>query len=219
MFSKEQEFYGGHGIVGAQIPLGAGLAFANKYRDDGRVSLTYFGDGASNQGQVFEAMNMAQLWKLPVVFIIENNQYAMGTSVARSHSDTHLYRRGASFGIPGLEVDGMDVLSVREAAREGVDHARTGQGPFILEMKTYRYRGHSMSDPAKYRTREEVDDVREHNDPIKRCEARIEQAGFADEAALRAIDADIKAIVKEAADFAIESPHPAPEELYTDVLA
>ncbi|MEL6506677.1 MAG: pyruvate dehydrogenase (acetyl-transferring) E1 component subunit alpha, partial [Pseudomonadota bacterium] len=143
MFSKHKEFYGGHGIVGAQIPLGTGLAFANAYRDEKKVSFTYFGDGASNQGQVFEAMNMAELWKLPVVFIIENNQYAMGTSTTRSHADTHLYRRGASFGIPGAEVDGMDVLAVREAGREAVDHARTGKGPFVLEMKTYRYRGHS----------------------------------------------------------------------------
>ena len=219
MFSKEKEFYGGHGIVGAQIPLGAGLAFANRYRGNDSVSFTYFGDGASNQGQVFEAMNMAQLWKLPVVFIIENNQYAMGTSVMRSHSETHLYRRGASFGIPGMEVDGMDVLAVREAGRQAVDHARSGEGPYVLEMKTYRYRGHSMSDPAKYRTREEVDDVREHNDPIKRCEQRIFEAGFADEEALKAIDKEIKAIVKEAADFAQESPEPAAEELYTDVLA
>ena len=219
MFSKEAEFYGGHGIVGAQIPLGAGLAFANKYRGNTSVSLTYFGDGASNQGQVFEAMNMAQLWKLPVVFIIENNQYAMGTSVTRSHSETHLYRRGASFGIPGMEVDGMDVLAVREAARQAVDHARNGDGPYILEMKTYRYRGHSMSDPAKYRSREEVDDMREHNDPIKRCEKRIFDGGFADEDALKAIDKEVKAIVKDSADFSLESPEPAPQELYTDILA
>jgi len=219
MFSAEKNFYGGHGIVGASVPLGVGLAFANRYREEPKVSLTYFGDGASNQGQTFEAMNMAQLWKLPVVFIIENNQYAMGTSVKRSHSETHLYRRGASFGIPGMEVDGMDVLAVREAGREATDHARSGEGPYVLEMKTYRYRGHSMSDPAKYRTREEVDDVREHNDPIKRCEARIKDAAFADDEALKAIDNEVKAIVKEAADFALESPEPAPEELYTDVLA
>ncbi|MEM9168508.1 MAG: pyruvate dehydrogenase (acetyl-transferring) E1 component subunit alpha [Pseudomonadota bacterium] len=219
MFSREAEFYGGHGIVGAQVPLGAGLAFANRYRGENKVSLTYFGDGAANQGQVFEAMNMAQLWKLPVVFIIENNQYAMGTSVTRSHSETHLYRRGASFGLPGMEVDGMDVLAVREAAREAIDHARKGHGPYVLEMKTYRYRGHSMSDPAKYRTREEVEDVREHNDPIKRCEAAILLAGHADEAELKAIDKDIKAVVKDAADFSLESPEPAPAELYTDILA
>ncbi|WDI31374.1 pyruvate dehydrogenase (acetyl-transferring) E1 component subunit alpha [Hyphococcus flavus] len=219
MFSKEKEFYGGHGIVGAQIPLGVGLGFANRYRDNDSVSLTYFGDGASNQGQVFEAMNMAQLWKLPVVFIIENNQYAMGTSVKRSHSDTHLYRRGAAFGIPGMEVDGMDVLAVREAGRQAVDHARNGEGPYILEMKTYRYRGHSMSDPAKYRTREEVDDVREHNDPLKRCEARIFENNYADEAVLKELDKEVKAIVKEAADFSLESPEPDPSELFTDILA
>lgn len=219
MFSKEKEFYGGHGIVGAQIPLGAGLAFANKYRDNDSVSLTYFGDGAANQGQVFEAMNMAQLWKLPVVFIIENNQYAMGTSVKRSHSETHLYRRGASFGIPGMEVDGMDVIAVREAAREAVSHARDGKGPYVLEMKTYRYRGHSMSDPAKYRTREEVEDVREHNDPIKRCEKRLQDVGFRDEAALKEIDKEIKSVVKDAADFALESPEPEVSELYEDILA
>ncbi len=219
MFSKEKEFYGGHGIVGAQIPLGVGLGFANRYRENGGVSLTYFGDGASNQGQVFEAMNMAQLWKLPVVFIIENNQYAMGTSVKRSHSDTHLYRRGAAFGIPGMEVDGMDVLAVREAGRQAVDHARAGEGPYVLEMKTYRYRGHSMSDPAKYRTREEVDEIREHNDPIKRCEARIFENKFADEAALKELDKEVKAIVKKAADFSLESPEPAASELFTDILA
>ena len=219
MFSKDAKFYGGHGIVGAQIPLGVGLGFANRYRGNDSISLTYFGDGASNQGQVFEAMNMAQLWKLPVVFIIENNHYAMGTSVKRAHSDTHLYRRGAAFGIPGMEVDGMDVLAVREAGRQAVEHARNGDGPYILEMKTYRYRGHSMSDPAKYRTREEVDDVREHNDPIKRCEARLADNGFTDEAALKEIDKEIKAIVKDAADFSLESPEPAAKELYTDIYA
>ncbi len=219
MFSKEAEFYGGHGIVGAQIPLGVGLGFANRYRGEAKVSFTYFGDGASNQGQVFEAMNMAQLWKLPVVFIIENNQYAMGTSVKRAHSETHLYRRGAAFGIPGMEVDGMDVLAVREAGRQAVDHARSGKGPYVLEMKTYRYRGHSMSDPAKYRTREEVDDVREHNDPIKRCEQRLSNNGFSDEAALKEIDKEIKAIVKEAADFSLESPLPEASELFTDIYA
>jgi len=219
MFSSEKKFYGGHGIVGAQIPLGAGLAFANQYRGNDQVSMTYFGDGASNQGQVFEAMNMAQLWKLPVVFIIENNQYAMGTSVQRAHSETHLYRRGASFGIPGMEVDGMDVLAVREAGREAVEHARSGEGPYVLEMKTYRYRGHSMSDPAKYRSREEVDDVREHSDPIKRCEARILKAEYASAEELKTMDKDIKAVVQEAADFAITSPLPDPEELYTDIVA
>ncbi len=219
MFSKEAEFYGGHGIVGAQIPLGVGLGFANRYRGEAKVSFTYFGDGASNQGQVFEAMNMAQLWKLPVVFIIENNHYAMGTSVKRAHSETHLYRRGAAFGIPGMEVDGMDVLAVREAGRQAVEHARSGEGPYVLEMKTYRYRGHSMSDPAKYRTREEVDEVREHNDPIKRCEQRLKNNGFDDEAALKEIDKELKAIVKDAADFSLESPQPEANELYTDIYA
>lgn len=217
MFSKEKEFYGGHGIVGAQVPLGVGLAFANQYRGNDNVSMAYFGDGASNQGQVFEAMNMAQLWKLPVVFIIENNQYAMGTAVKRAHAETHLYRRGASFGIPGMEVDGMNVLEVREAGRMAMEHARSGQGPYVLEMKTYRYRGHSMSDPAKYRTREEVQDVRDHSDPIKLVEAMLKDKGV--EADLKAEDKKIKAIVKKSADYSLESPLPAAEELYTDVLA
>ncbi|MEM9422625.1 MAG: pyruvate dehydrogenase (acetyl-transferring) E1 component subunit alpha, partial [Pseudomonadota bacterium] len=177
MFSSEKKFYGGHGIVGAQVSIGAGLGFANHYRGNDNVSFTYFGDGAANQGQVFEAMNMAQLWKLPVIFVIENNQYAMGTSVARASAETHLYRRGASFGIPGKEVDGMDVVAVREEAREAVEHARAGNGPYVLEMKTYRYRGHSMSDPAKYRTREEVDDVRSHSDPIEGVKQRLADAG------------------------------------------
>ncbi|GGD03750.1 pyruvate dehydrogenase (acetyl-transferring) E1 component subunit alpha [Aquisalinus flavus] len=219
MFSTEKKFYGGHGIVGAQIPLGTGLAFANRYNGNDSVSLTYFGDGAANQGQVFEAMNMAQLWRLPVVFIIENNQYAMGTSIKRSHAETHLYRRGASFGIPGTEVDGMDVLAVREAGREAMEHARTGKGPYILEMKTYRYRGHSMSDPAKYRTRDEVDDIRTNSDPIKKCENYIMSGKHASEDELKEIDKAIKQVVKEAADFSLESPEPDPKELFTDILA
>ena len=219
MFSTEKKFYGGHGIVGAQIPLGTGLAFANRYNGNDSVSLTYFGDGAANQGQVFEAMNMAQLWKLPVVFIIENNQYAMGTSIKRSHAETHLYRRGASFGIPGTEVDGMDVLAVREAGREAMEHARTGKGPYVLEMKTYRYRGHSMSDPAKYRTRDEVDDIRTNSDPIKKCENYILSGKHASEDDLKGIDKEIKQVVKEAADFSLESPEPDPKELFTDILA
>ncbi len=219
MFSSEKKFYGGHGIVGAQVSIGAGLGFANHYRDNDNVSFTYFGDGAANQGQVFEAMNMAQLWKLPVIFVIENNQYAMGTAVARASAETHLYRRGASFGIPGKEIDGMDVVAVREEAREAVEYARAGNGPYVLEMKTYRYRGHSMSDPAKYRTREEVDDVRSHSDPIEGVKHRLAEAGFTDEEALKAIDKEIKAIVKEAADFSLESPEPDPAELYTDVYA
>jgi len=219
MFSTDKKFYGGHGIVGAQIPLGTGLAFANRYNGNDSVSLTYFGDGAANQGQVFEAMNMAQLWKLPVIFIIENNQYAMGTSIKRSHAETHLYRRGASFGIPGTEVDGMDVLAVREAGREAMEHARTGKGPYVLEMKTYRYRGHSMSDPAKYRTRDEVDDIRTNSDPIKKCESYIVSGKHASEDELKEIDKEIKQVVKEAADFSLESPEPDPKELFTDILA
>ncbi|MBI1185924.1 MAG: pyruvate dehydrogenase (acetyl-transferring) E1 component subunit alpha [Alphaproteobacteria bacterium] len=217
MFSRAAGFYGGHGIVGAQVSLGAGLAFANRYRDNGRVSLTYFGDGAANQGQVYESFNMASLWKLPVVFIVENNQYAMGTSVQRSSSETHLFKRGVSFNIPGEEVDGMDVLAVREAGRKAVQRARSGKGPTLLEMKTYRYRGHSMSDPAKYRTREEVDEVRTQRDPIEHLKALLSE--HLDDAALKDIDREIRAIVTEAAQFAQESPEPAPEELYTDVLA
>ena len=219
MFSREKKFFGGHGIVGAQVPLGSGLAFSNKYLGNDAVCITYFGDGAANQGQVYESFNMAELWDLPVVYVIENNQYAMGTSVTRASSETHLFRRGASFNIPGEEVDGMNVLAVREAGKAAVEHARSGKGPFILEMKTYRYRGHSMSDPAKYRTREEVKDVREHNDPIENCRALILSAGHADDAALKDIDKEVKAIVAEAAQFAQDSPEPAPEELYTDVLA
>jgi pyruvate dehydrogenase E1 component alpha subunit len=218
MFSKEKNFFGGHGIVGAPAPLGTGLAFANRYRANDRVCLTYFGDGAANQGQVFEAMNMAALWKLPVVYIIENNKYGMGTSIERATADTHFSRRGAAFNIPGEEVDGMDVVSVREAGRAAVDHARRGEGPVILEMKTYRYRGHSMSDPGKYRTREEIDTIRQRQDPIDLCQKRIIAAGFADEAKLKDIDKEIRAVVSEAADFAQKSPEPAPQELYTDVL-
>ena len=219
MFSIEKGFFGGHGIVGAQVPLGAGLAFANRYRDNGKVSYTYFGDGAANQGQVYEAFNMAELWKLPAVFVIENNQYAMGTSVERASSQVHLYRRGESFNIKGEEVDGMDIEAVRVAGARAAEHARTGKGPYILEMKTYRYRGHSMSDPAKYRTREEVDQVRKTRDPIDHLRDKIEQRGFASEDELKAIDADVKKIVAEAAEFARTAPEPDPSELYTDVYA
>lgn len=218
MFSKEKNFYGGHGIVGAQVPLGTGLAFANKYRGNDNVSLAYFGDGAANQGQVYEAFNMASLWKLPVVYVIENNMYAMGTSVERHASETELFKRGISFEIEGEEVDGMDVLAVREAGEKAVKHARSGKGPYILEMKTYRYRGHSMSDPAKYRKREEVDDIRSHHDPIEGLKGQILELGHATEDDLKKIDNEIKAIVKEAADFSLESPEPDPRELWTDVL-
>ena len=217
MFDPAAGFYGGHGIVGAQVSLGTGLGLANYYRGDGKVAFVYFGDGAANQGQVYESFNMAELWGLPVVYIIENNQYAMGTSVERSSSETHLYRRGASFNIPGAEVDGMDVLAVREAGLAAAEHARSGKGPFILEMKTYRYRGHSMSDPAKYRTREEVDEVRKTRDPIEHLDSILEKRGFADEAAIKAIDAEVKRIVADAAEFARTAPEPEPSELYTDV--
>lgn len=217
MFSIEKAFYGGHGIVGAQVSLGTGLAFANKYRKDGKVCLTYFGDGAANQGQVYESFNMAALWKLPVVYIIENNQYAMGTSIQRSSSETHLYKRGISFNIPGEEVDGMDVVAVREAGKRAVERARAGEGPYLLEMKTYRYRGHSMSDPAKYRTKEEVDEKKAKHDPIELVKKLLIDAGHADEAALKEIDRDIRAVVTESATFAQESPEPDPSELMTDI--
>ena len=217
MFSTEAGFYGGHGIVGGQVSLGTGIALANKYRDNKAVCFTFFGDGAANQGQVYESFNMAELWRLPVVYVIENNQYAMGTSVERSSSETHLYKRGASFNIPGVEVDGMDVIAVEDAARMAANHARSGEGPFILEMKTYRYRGHSMSDPAKYRTREEVDEVRKTRDPIDHLRERIEKEGLADDAKLKAIDAEVKAIVADAAEYARTSPEPDPKELYTEV--
>lgn len=217
MFSTEAGFYGGHGIVGAQVSLGTGLALANSYRSNGAVSFTFFGDGAANQGQVYESFNMAELWSLPVVYVIENNQYAMGTSIERSSSETHLYRRGASFRIPGEEVDGMDVVAVRDAAARAAEHARSGQGPYILEMKTYRYRGHSMSDPAKYRSREEVQQVREKSDPIEAAKRDLLDLGV-DEAALKDMEKTIRAAVAEAADFAEQSPEPTLDELHTDVL-
>src|SRR3982751_3860825 len=219
MFSSEKKFYGGHGIVGAQVPIGTGLAFANKYRGNKAVCLTYFGDGAANQGQVYESFNMAELWKLPVVYIIENNQYAMGTSVARSSALTDFSKRGVSFNIPGRQVDGMDVEAVSQAGAEAIDYCRKGNGPIILEMKTYRYRGHSMSDPAKYRTREEVTEVREKRDPIEHYGARLMQRGAVREDELKVMDKDIRGIVNTAAAFATESPEPGPAELYTDVYA
>jgi pyruvate dehydrogenase E1 component alpha subunit len=218
MFDFEKKFFGGHGIVGAQVPIGAGLGFANKYLDNGSVSLAFFGDGASNQGQVYETFNMAKLWNLPVVFIIENNQYSMGTSVERSSAETELYKRGISFEIEGVQVDGMNVLEVRDAAERAIKHARDGKGPMILEMKTYRYRGHSMSDPAKYRTRDEVKKTRTERDPIDSVRAMILDKKYASEDDLKAIDKDIKAIVAESAEFAQTSPEPDPKELWTDVL-
>jgi len=217
MFSVDHGFYGGHGIVGAQVPLGTGLALKHKYAEDGGVCLTYMGDGAVNQGQVYEAFNMAKLWDLPIIYVVENNQYAMGTSIARSSAEPELFRRGQAHRIPGLQVDGMDVLAVRGAAQVALDWTRSGKGPILIEFLTYRYRGHSMSDPAKYRTREEVQDVREHRDPIVHAERDLEAMGVKEEE-LKAIDKEIKDIVVGAAKFAEDAPEPAPSELYTDVL-
>lgn len=219
MFSKEKNFYGGHGIVGAQVPIGAGLAFANWYRENDNVSFAYFGDGAANQGQIYETFNMASLWKLPCIFVIENNKYAMGTSLQRGSSTPDLYTRGEAFGIPGEKVDGMDVQAVKAAGAKAIAHCRAGKGPYILEMNTYRYRGHSMSDPAKYRTREEVQKVREERDPIDHIRNMLLEGDHASEADLKAIDKDIKSVVMEAADFATNSPEPDLSELYTDILA
>ena len=219
MFSKEKHFYGGHGIVAAQVPLGAGLAFADKYKGNGRVTFTYFGDGAANQGQVYETFNMAALWDLPVIFVIENNQYAMGTAQRRSTSTPDIHTRGAAFGIPGEAVDGMDVLAVKDAGERAVAHCRKGKGPYILEVKTYRYRGHSMSDPAKYRTREEVQKMREERDAIEHVRHLLLDGKHATEDDLKAIDKNIKAVVNASAEFAKESPLPDPSELWTDIYA
>ncbi|MFP5517975.1 MAG: thiamine pyrophosphate-dependent enzyme, partial [Alphaproteobacteria bacterium] len=217
MFSREKNFYGGHGIVGGQVPLGTGLAFAHKYLNDGGVSAVYCGDGAINQGQVYESFNMAALWKLPVLFVIENNKYAMGTSQERA-SAGELHQRGAAYGIPGYQVNGMDVLEVKAAADQWVNYIREGNGPVILEMKTYRYRGHSMSDPAKYRTKEEVEKMRSESDPIDQLKAKLLAGGHADEDKLKEIDRAVKAIVTESAEFAQQSPEPDPSELWTDIL-
>ena len=217
MFSVEHGFYGGHGIVGAQVSLGTGLALKHKYSNDGGVNLAYFGDGAANQGQVYESFNMARLWDLPIIYAIENHQYAMGTSVERSASEPLFYKRGESFRIPGIQVDGMDVLAVRGAAEEALEWTRSGKGPIILELKTYRYRGHSMSDPAKYRSREEVQGYREQHDPIDRAAKELEALGIGEDE-LKAIDKEIKDIVVEAAKFAEEAPEPEAAELHTDVL-
>jgi pyruvate dehydrogenase E1 component alpha subunit len=216
MFSKAENFYGGHGIVAAQVSLGTGLAFANRYRGNDFVSLAYFGDGASNQGQVYESFNMAELWKLPVVYVIENNRYAMGTSVVRASAQTDFSRRGISFNIPGEQVDGMDVRAVKAAGEKAVAWCRAGKGPYILDMQTYRYRGHSMSDPAKYRTREEVDQVRHDSDPIEQVRNRLLAAKMSEQD-LKAIDAEVREIVNAAADFAQHDPEPDPSELWTDV--
>jgi pyruvate dehydrogenase E1 component alpha subunit len=218
MFSKEKQFYGGHGIVGAQVSLGTGLGLANWYRGDGRVSMTYMGDGAANQGQVYESFNMAELWKLPVVYVIENNRYAMGTSVSRASAQTDFSRRGVSFNIPGEQVDGMDVRAVREAAGRALEHARSGNGPYILEMQTYRYRGHSMSDPAKYRSKDEVTKMREERDPIEMVRKRLVETHKVAEDELKGIDGKVREIVNDSAEFATHDPEPDPSELWTDIL-
>lgn len=219
MFSREKHFYGGHGIVGAQVPLGAGLAFADKYKGNDNVTFTYFGDGAANQGQVYETYNMAELWALPIIFVIENNGYAMGTSVKRSTKSTTLFGRGLAYGIPGEQVDGMDVLAVKEAGEKAVAHCRAGKGPYILEMMTYRYRGHSMSDPAKYRTREEVEKIKTEKDAIEHVRDLLLNAGLASEDDLKAIDKNIKEVVNASAEFAKDSPEPDVSELFTDIYA
>jgi pyruvate dehydrogenase E1 component alpha subunit len=217
MFSKEKQFFGGHGIVAAQVPLGTGLAFANRYRGNDLVSLTYFGDGAANQGQVYESFNMASLWKLPVVYVIENNKYAMGTAVSRASAHTNFADRGQAFEIPGDKVDGMDVRAVKDAADKAVAHCRSGKGPYILEMETYRYRGHSMSDPAKYRTKEEVQRMRSEQDPIEQVRQRLLDNKWASEDELKNIDKEVREVVADAADFAQADPEPAIEELWTDI--
>ena len=217
MFSTEHRFYGGHGIVGAQVSLGTGLAFGHKYTGDGGVCLAYFGDGAANQGQVYESMNMASLWKLPIIFVIENNGYAMGTAVKRSSAETEFYRRGTAFRIPGMSVNGMDVLEVRQAAEVALEYVRAGNGPVLMELNTYRYRGHSMSDPAKYRSREEVTEVKEKRDPIEGAKAYLLKRGVSEDK-LKDIDKRIRAIVTQSADFAESSPEPDAAELYTDIL-
>jgi pyruvate dehydrogenase E1 component alpha subunit len=217
MFSKEKNFFGGHGIVGAQVSLGTGLAFSNWYRGNDRVSVTYFGEGASNQGQVYESLNLAALMKLPVVYVIENNRYGMGTSVDRASASKDLSKNGEPWGIPGMQVDGMDVLAVKAAGEQAVAHCRAGKGPFLLEVKTYRYRGHSMSDPARYRTREEVQEMRTQHDCIENARHKLEAMGVQEDA-LKQIEEEVRTIVQGAAAFAQESPEPDPSELYTDVL-
>ena len=218
MFSVEASFYGGHGIVGACVPLGTGLAFANSYRGNDQVSLTFFGDGSANQGQIYEAFNMAKLWSLPVVYIIENNKYAMGTSIERASSTTNLSQRGSSFGIPGEQVDGMDVRAVKEAGARAAARARDGEGPYILEMLTYRYRGHSMSDPAKYRSKEEVQKMRTEHDPIEQVRTRMLERGMVTEDELKDIDKQIRSVINEAAEYAQNDPEPDASELYTDIV-
>ena len=217
MFDVKNHFYGGHGIVGASAALGTGMAFASKYRDEKAVALTYFGDGALNQGQVYEAFNMAALWKLPVVYIVENNGYSMGTSIARHCSITDLYKRGESFGIPGIQIDGMNLLEVMEKGKEAIDYVRHGNGPIFIEMKTYRYRGHSMSDPGNYRSKEEVAEMREYHDPINSYRDHLLKNKICTEEDLKKIDKEIKQIIDETVEFAQNSPEPDEAELYSEV--
>lgn len=219
MFSVEKKFFGGHGIVGANVPLGTGMAFAQKYKNTDALTFVYFGDGAANQGQVYESFNMASLWQLPVIYVIENNEYAMGTSTKRHAADTQLFKRGESFGIPGRQVNGMDVMDVYQAGAEACEHVRSGKGPLLLEVKTYRYRGHSMSDPAKYRSKEEVESYKENRDAIANFRALLLKEGVGSEAAFKKIEDEVKAQVKEAEEFSKESPEPAATELWTDILS
>ncbi|MBO0902511.1 pyruvate dehydrogenase (acetyl-transferring) E1 component subunit alpha [Jiella sonneratiae] len=219
MFSKEKKFFGGHGIVGAQVPIGTGLAFSNKYNGTDAIAITYFGDGAANQGQVYESFNMASLWKLPVVYVIENNRYAMGTSVSRASAETNFSHRGVSFKIPGFQVDGMDVRAVKAAGDLAAEHCRSGDGPIILEMMTYRYRGHSMSDPAKYRTRDEVQKMRSESDPIEQVKKRLVSDHGMSEDDVKAVDKEVRDVVADAADFAQNDPEPDVSELWTDIYA
>jgi pyruvate dehydrogenase E1 component alpha subunit len=218
MFSKEKSFYGGHGIVGAQVPLGTGLALAHKYENDGGIAFTYFGDGAANQGQVYESYNMAALWKLPILYIIENNHYSMGTSVSRHSCTEHFYSRAAGFNIPGALVNGMDIFAVQEAAEKAVEHVRSGKGPYVLEVDTYRYKGHSMSDPGRYRTKEEVDEMKAGHDPITNCRKDLLDHAACTEEDLKAIEQQVKDLMKEVVEFSEASPEPEAHELYTDVL-
>jgi pyruvate dehydrogenase E1 component alpha subunit len=217
MFSKEKNFFGGHGIVGVPASLGTGLGFSNWYRGNDHVSVTYFGEGASNQGQVYESFNLAALMKLPVLYVIENNRYGMGTSVERASASHDLSKNGTPWNMPGRQVDGMDIAAVHAAAGEALAHCRAGNGPFLLEMQTYRYRGHSMSDPAKYRTREEVEKIRTERDPVAHAREALEKSGLsADE--IKSIEDEVKRVIGEAAEFAQSSPEPEAEELWTDVL-
>lgn len=218
MFDPKNKFYGGHGIVGASASLGTGMAFASKYREENAVCLTYFGDGALNQGQVYECFNMAALWKLPVIYIVENNGYGMGTSIARHCSVKDLYKRGESFGIPGMQINGMDLQEVMQKGKEAVEYVRSGNGPIFIEMKTYRYRGHSMSDPGNYRSKEEVTNIREHHDPINTYREYLLENKKYSEDDLKNIEKEVKLLIEEAVEFAQNSPEPEAEELYTEVL-